>query len=68
MLRLELVNRDLWMKYPQLGDWMVESRLDPVAKSIRFRLDEDPEAMKHIGRYLTNFGPAQAKLDQLLAE
>ncbi len=52
MLRLELVNRDLWMKYPQLGDWMVESRLDPVAKSIRFRLGEDPEAMKHIGRYL----------------
>ena len=68
MLRLELANRDLWMKYPQLGDWMANSRLDPVAKSIRFRLNEDPEAMKHIMRYLGNFGPAQAKLDQLLAD
>ncbi len=68
MLQLELVNRDLWAKYPQLGDWMVESRLDPVAKSIRFRLGEDPAAMRHIGRYLTNFEPAQAKLEQLLAD
>jgi hypothetical protein len=68
MLQLELVNRDLWAKYPQLGDWMAESRLDPVAKSIRFRLNEDPAAMKHIMRYLENFGPAQAKLDQLLAD
>jgi hypothetical protein len=67
MLQLELVNRDLWAKYPQLGDWMVASRLDPVAKSIRFRLGEDAEAMKHIGRYLEHFGPAQAKLDELLA-
>jgi hypothetical protein len=46
---------------------MVESRLDPVARSIRFRLGEDAKAMKHIGRYLENFGPAQAKLDELLA-
>ena len=68
MLQLELVNRDLWAKYPQLGDWMAESRLDPVAKSIRFRLNEDPAAMKHIVRYLENFEPAQAKLDQLLAD
>ena len=57
-----------WTQYPQLGDWMVESRLDPVARSIRFRLSEDAKAMKHIGRYLTNFGPAQAKLDELMAE
>jgi hypothetical protein len=68
MLQLELVNRDLWAKYPQLGDWMAESRLDPVARSIRFRLNEDPAAMKHTMRYLENFEPAQAKLDQLLAD
>ena len=67
MLRMELVNRDCWAQYAQLGDWMVESRLDPVARSIRFRLNEDAKAMKHIGRYLTNFEPAQAKLDELLA-
>ena len=52
----------------QLGDWMADSRLDPVSRSIRVRLDDDPEAMKHIVRYLENFEPAQAKLDQLLAD
>jgi hypothetical protein len=39
-----------------------------VARSIRFRLGEDAEAMRHIGRYLTNFEPAQTKLDELLAD
>ncbi len=47
---------------------MANSRLDPVSRSIRVRLAHDPEAMKHIGRYLESFGPAQAKLDVLLAD
>ena len=68
MLRSELANRACWLEYPTLGDWMANSRLDPVSRSIRVRLAHDPEAMKHIGRYLTNFEPAQAKLDVLLAD
>jgi hypothetical protein len=68
MLRSELANRACWLAYPTLGDWMASSRLDPVSRSIRVRLAHDPEAMKHIGRYLENFEPAQAKLDQLLAD
>jgi hypothetical protein len=68
MFRLELANRDCWTQYPQLGDWMLESRLDPVAKSIRDRLGKDAEATEHIGRYLQNLKPAQAKLDELLAD
>ena len=67
MLRIELANRDCWMQYPQIGDWLVESRLDPISKSIRFRLGEDPAAFRHIGRYLQHFKHAQAKLDKLLA-
>jgi hypothetical protein len=68
MMRLELANRACWLEYPAIGDWLASSRLDPVSRSIRVRLAHDPEAMKHIGRYLENFEPAQAKLDQLLAD
>ena len=68
MMRAELANRACWLEYPTLGDWMANSRLDPVSRSIRVRLAHDPEAMKHIGRYLENFEPAQAKLDVLLAD
>ena len=68
MLRIDLKNRDCWSHYPQLGDWMVATRLDPVAKSIRTRLGKDVEATQHLGRYVQNLAPAQAKLDELLAE
>ena len=69
MLRLELANRDLLgASTRRSGTGWSNSRLDPVARSIRLRLAHDPEAMKHIVRYLENFEPAQAKLDQLLAD
>ncbi|HMK12750.1 MAG TPA: NAD(P)-binding protein [Acidimicrobiales bacterium] len=68
MMRQELVNRDCWVHYPQIQDWMVESRLDPINKSIRYRLGENAEAAAHLGRYLTHFQQAQAKLDELLAD
>jgi hypothetical protein len=67
MLRVELANRTCWSTYPELGEWMVTTRLDPVAKSIRTRLGVDQEATDHLVRYMTNIEAAQAKLDQLLA-
>ncbi len=68
MLRIELANRACWGQYPQIGAWLVASRLDPAAKTIQERLGHDVEATEHIGRYLENFAPAQAKLDVLLAD
>jgi len=67
MLRVELANRGCWTEYPDLGDWMVESRLDPVAKSIRTRMGVDAEATAHLGRYIENMAPATTKLEQFLA-
>jgi hypothetical protein len=67
VLRVELSNRTCWSAYPELGEWMVATRLDPVARSIRTRLGVDQEATEHLGRYLANLEAAQAKLDQLLA-
>ncbi len=68
MLRVELANRDCWNRYPEIGDWMAASRLDPFTARARTRLGVDTEATGHIGRYLSNIAPAVAKLDELLAE
>ncbi len=70
MLRLELANRDLLDRStPSSGTGWPNSRLDPVVEvDPGSGSRDDPEAMKHIGRYLENFEPAQAKLDQLLAD
>jgi hypothetical protein len=66
MLRVELANRACWSGYPQLGDWMADTRLDAVSGLIRTRYGVDPEATEHLGRYLALMGPAMAKLDELL--
>ena len=67
MFRVELANRTAWAADPGIGDWLVGTRLDPVAATIRTRAGVDAEATEHLGRYLTNMEPAAAKLEQLLA-
>jgi hypothetical protein len=68
MLRIDLKNRDCWAQHAQLGEWMVETRLDPVAKTIRALLGKDVEATQHLGRYVHHLQQAEANLDALLAE
>jgi hypothetical protein len=67
MMRVELANRACWNAFPELGEWMAASRLDPFAGTARTRLGVDAEATEHVGRYLTHVGHATAKLDELLA-
>ena len=67
MFRVELANRTTWAADSGIGDWLVGTRLDPVAATIRTRAGVDAEATEHLGRYLTNMEPAAAKLEQLLA-
>ncbi len=68
MLQVELANRATWSAYPEIDKWMVESRLDPFAKTARTQLGVDPEATEHLGRYLLNAEPAASKLAVLLAD
>ena len=64
-LKLDLVNRQTWNQYRQLGDWIAASRLSPL-KLDRARLEGDAEAAAHIGRYSSNVKGAQARLSELL--
>lgn len=66
MFQVELATRQRWAADPGIGDWLAATRLDGVTGMIRTRLGVDTEAAEHLGRYLTNVGPAAAKLDQLL--
>lgn len=68
MFQVELATRTCWGEDAGIGDWLADSRLDPVAGTIRTRLGVDVEATEQLGRYLTNMAPAAAKLDQLLAD
>jgi hypothetical protein len=68
MLQVELANRSCWNEYPAIGNWLVESRLDPFAKVARTRMGVDEDATEHLGRYLQNIEPAMSKLPQLLAD
>lgn len=68
MFKVELANRSCWNEYPEIGEWLVESRLDPVAKVMKTRMGVDADATAHLARYLENTAPAAARLDQLLAD
>jgi len=68
MMRVELDNRHCWNDYPEIGDWMAASRLDPFNKRARTLLGVDAEATEHVGRYLANVAPAIAQLDRFLAQ
>ena len=65
MLKLDLVNRQTWSQYPQLGEWIAAARLSPL-KLDRASLEGDAEAAAHIGRYFSNVKGAQARLSELL--
>ncbi len=66
MYQVELANRKCWTDYPQIGDWMAESRLDVFTRTSRARLGVDAEATEHVGRYLTYVEDAAQNIDRLL--
>jgi hypothetical protein len=67
MLRVELANRSAWTEYPQIDEWLAQSRLDMFTKVARKHLGVDVEATQHVQRYLQHLPLAQANLEQLLA-
>lgn len=67
MMAVELANRQRWAQDPEVGKWLVQSRLDPFTARMRSLTPADGEAMAHIQRYMKYGGPATAKLQQLLA-
>lgn len=67
MAAVELSNRWRWSGYPEIGEWLAESRLDPFTKLVRSP-DVDEAALVHLQRYLDNARPAMAKLKELLAD
>lgn len=52
MYHVELANRKCWNEFPQIGEWLVASRLDFFTRSLRSRLGVDLEATEQLGRYL----------------
>jgi len=67
MLQLDLGNRNCWTEFPEIGEWLTASRLDPFAKYVRTRLSIDHDAAAHVTRYLTHIKSAATKLVELLA-
>jgi len=67
MMRIELANRQCWLGYPELGDWMANARLDVFQALIRAMPQDSPEAIPHFMRYLGASGAAAKKLEVLLA-
>lgn len=67
MFQVELATRQRWAADPGIADWLAATRLDSVSGMIRERVGVDVAATEHLGRYLTNMAPAEAKLAELLA-
>ena len=68
MYRVELANRRTWGEYPQIGEWMVSSRLDVFTRTAMSRLGVDVEATEHFGRYVGHMDRALDRLDELLVD
>lgn len=68
MFRVELGNRACWAEYPEIGEWLAGSRLDPFTRTSREQLGRDSEAAEHLGRYLACVGPAITQLERFLAD
>jgi len=68
MYRVELANRRTWGEYPQIGEWMVSSRLDVFTRTAMSRLGADVEATEHVGRYVGHMDRALDRLDELLVD
>ena len=67
MLAVDLDNRKIQGNYPQVQQWMAETRLDTFSKTAGELLGVDEEAAAHVERYLAHVGAARVKLDELLA-
>ncbi len=67
MMKQELANRAAWATDPQIDAWQLGARLDGFGRLIAERGAVDQDGAAHLGRYLTNFEPAQSNIDRLLA-
>ncbi|MGE0600123.1 MAG: NAD(P)-binding protein [Dehalococcoidia bacterium] len=68
VLQIDLANRQCWGRYPELGDWMVESRLEGSRRLLRAIPEECPEALPYLQRYQATIGEAQANIRRLLGQ
>jgi hypothetical protein len=66
MFQLELAQRSQWDRHPEIRSWLETCRLDPFASVAKTRIGVDAEATDHLGRYLSNYGPAVDKLAEFL--
>ena len=66
MFQLELATRTNWDRHPEIRTWLETCRLDPFSSVAKTQIGVNAEATEHLGRYLTNYGPAVEKLDALL--
>jgi hypothetical protein len=66
MFQLELATRTCWDRHPEVRTWLETCRLDPFSSVAKTQVGVDPDATAHLGRYITNYGPAVEKLDALL--
>lgn len=66
MMAIELNNRLRWMQNPEIAEWTATARLDPFNAQIRSLTGTETEAIEQLQRYRANYGPAMAKLQQLL--
>lgn len=67
MLRQGLANRAAWETDHAIGQWLINARVDSFSAMIAERGAVDEKGAEHLGRYLINFEPAQARLEELLA-
>ena len=66
MFQQELATRTCWDRHPEIRTWLETCRLDPFSSVAKTQIGVNAEATEHLGRYLTNYGPAVEKLDPLL--
>ena len=66
MFQQELATRSRWDGHPELRTWSETCRLDPFSSVAKTQIGVDAEATEHLGRYLTNYAAAVAKLDELV--
>lgn len=63
-----MMNQYTWSKYPELGKWLYQNRLDGFSKLVRDVDRNDQEKQAILQRMRNNTVPAVGKLQQLMAQ
>jgi hypothetical protein len=66
MFQRELATRSRWDRQPEIRQWSETCRLDPFSSVAKTQIGVNVEATGHLGRYLTHYAAAVAKLESFL--